>query len=84
MRRLILGALCVPLLLATMAGCPNQSSPKRIPDGATPISKNMRGIWNAPGGKSCRWWVADPDGSISNGGNVGQTLRSDSCGGWTK
>ena len=111
-KRWIVAAACVPLLLATMAGCPDQSSPKRISDGATPISKNMVGSWNAPGGKSCRWWVVSSSGSITNNGNtrassrgrvqksgpaadqsqtvilgtgnVGQTLRSDACGGWKR
>lgn len=67
-RRLIVGAF----LLAALLGCEptDQSSPSSIPDGSRTIGKGMRGIWNAPGGTSCRWWIVSKRGTISNPGNT--------------
>jgi hypothetical protein len=94
----------VPLLCAVLlgnaSGCENQSDPATIPDGVTPISKNMQDIWNAPGGPGCRWSVQVKAGGrkvtiASGSGNhsqavvigtaaVGGELRSDKCGGWKR
>lgn len=68
-RRLIVGAF----LLAALLGCEptDKSTPSSIPDGSRTISKGMRGIWNAPGGPNCRWWIVSKSGkSISNPGNT--------------
>lgn len=88
------------VLLLTAEGCPNQSTAGSLPDGVTPISKNMRGIWNAPGKPGCKWsvrvksggrWVTVSSGSgnksqavILNSSTVGGQLRSDKCGPWTR
>jgi hypothetical protein len=67
MRRLL-----IPILLLLATGCEDQASPSRIPDGSTTITKSMRGIWNAPGGTKCRWWIQSKGGAISNRGNTRQ------------
>lgn len=88
------------LVVAAAQGCENQSTPATIPDGVTPVSKSMRGIWNAPGGPGCVWsvrvksgskWVTVNKGSgnrsqtvILGSGVVGGQFRSDKCGGWTR
>jgi len=96
--RRLTAVLAVPLLLATMGaanGCENQADPGTIPDGVTSISKNMRGVWNAPGGPGCRWSVRVKSGgkfvTVNKGsGNKSQTVifgtgvvggqfRSDKC-----
>jgi hypothetical protein len=62
--------LLVLTLTGAANGCEDQSSPARIPDGSTKITKNMRGIWNAPGGSQCRWWLQTERGVITHAGNV--------------
>lgn len=71
-RRLAPGVLAVPLLLATMGGCPaaNQANPTKISDGATTISAKMTGTWNAPGGEFCRWWIVNKNGVVVDNGNT--------------
>lgn len=65
MRRLIplLLLVCVPL-----GACKNEASPATLPDGVTPISKNMRKIWNAPGGPGCRWTLLDSHKRVLDSG----------------
>lgn len=72
-RRLIV-ALLASLLLATTVACDDQANPSTIPDGSTRITKAMRGIWNAPGGSTCRWWIVNRSGTITNNGNLRQKL----------
>lgn len=74
MRRVFKAGGLVAFLLAVLCGCPpNQAAPSSIPDGVTPISKNMLGFWNAPGGKFCRWWITK-DGQTTNNGNTKQDM----------
>jgi hypothetical protein len=63
------GAVAAVALIGILSGCDDKSSPSSIPDGVTTINKQMRGIWNAPGGTSCRWWMTS-DGTITNNGNT--------------
>lgn len=92
-------ALVVALLAATAGACDNEASPKAIPDGVTSISKNMRGIWTAPGGPGCKWSKAAAGGTKTGSGkgartqtmiisssDVGGEIRSTSCApqGWQK
>ena len=74
MRRIIAGVGSAALAVTLLTGCPpSQAAPKSIPDGVTPISKNMVGFWNAPGGQFCRWWITK-DGQTTNNGNTKQKL----------
>ena len=90
----------VALVIVAVAGCSNQSTPGTIPDGVTPVSENMTGFWNAPGGPGCKWslrvksgrkWVTVNHGAgnrsqtmIIGIGSVGGQVRSDKCGGWER
>lgn len=74
------GTLLILLLSGSASGCENQSSPKTLPDGVTPISKNMLGFWNSPGGPGCKWSIRIKSSSgkwttvSSGGGNKSQSL----------
>lgn len=73
MRRTLAVMTSVGLALSLVA-CDNKATTTRIPDGSTTITKGMRGFWNAPGGASCRWWIVNKSGTISNNGNTKQKL----------
>lgn len=94
-----LATILVLPIAATAGGCDNEASPSTIPDGVTSISKNMRGIWSAPGGPDCRWSKIAAGGTKTGSGkgnrsqtmiisssDVGGQVRSTSCApkGWTK
>jgi hypothetical protein len=70
----------IVVLVALLFGCKNQASPTSIPDGVTQITKNMRGIWDAPGGPGCKWRIVIKSASgkkttvSSGGGNKSQTV----------
>jgi hypothetical protein len=85
----------VAVALLALVGCENQADPASLPDGVTNISKNMRGVWNAPGGPGCKWsvrvksggrWVTVNSGAgnhsqtaIIGTAHVGGQFRSDKC-----
>lgn len=98
MRRLVaIGIVC---LLLTAGSCDNEATTSTLPDGSIAISKNMRGIWHARGGPSCKWLVRVKSGSrwvtVASGGGakpqsmllgtaaVGGELRSSKCGVWKR